>query len=225
MLRSEIESAVCRAKELLEKQMFRLPPIGYWTMEDFKRQKDLGVIKKTMLGWDVTDFGQGDFKKVGCVLFTLRNGTQDKVGTPYAEKLIVLAEGQRLPLHFHYKKTEDIINRGGGVIYIQLYNSLSDGSVDYEKDVFVWMDGIGCSVHAGEEHLITPGSSITLTPGMYHLFGAKEGYGDVLCGEVSAINDDKIDNRFAEDVSRFTLITEDIARRTLLCNEYVELPD
>ena len=33
----------------------------------------------------------------------------------YAEKLIMLKEGQRAPMHFHWKKSEDIINRGGEI--------------------------------------------------------------------------------------------------------------
>lgn len=76
------------------------------------------IVQKTMLGWDVTDYGLNDYKKIGGVLFTVRNGDQNdpSIGVPYAEKYILLEEGQGLPIHFHYSKTEDIINRAGGVL-------------------------------------------------------------------------------------------------------------
>lgn len=222
MKRSEVENAIQWAKELIAKQNFMLPAFAEWTMHDFKNRSDIDVIKETMLGWDVTDYGMGKFREIGSVLFTLRNGSVVKkgVGTPYAEKLIPIMEGQRLPLHFHFHKTEDIINRGGGMIYIQLYCSQENGEIDPHRPVTVLMDGLKRTVQAGEELLIKPGNSITLVPGVYHLFGAKQGYGDVLAGEVSQINDDNQDNRFAEEISRFSQIEEDVAQTVLLCNEY-----
>ena len=109
-------------------------------MEDWIQHKDeIGRIKSVMQGWDVTDYGINDFERVGGVLFTIRNGNvyDPSVGTPYAEKIIALKEGQCLPLHFHYKKTEDIINRGGGVLAIKLYNAKENYDVDYESEVVV----------------------------------------------------------------------------------------
>ena len=85
------------------------------------------------------------------------------------------------------------------------------------------MDGIKKVVKAGEELEVTVGNSITLTPGLYHLFGAREGCGDVLAGEVSAVNDDRCDNHFAENVSRFSQIDEDAVQTVILCNEYEKL--
>ena len=44
-----------------------------------------------MLGWDITDYGLGDFEKVGFSLITLRNGNltmADKYPKTYAEKLL-----------------------------------------------------------------------------------------------------------------------------------------
>ena len=64
-----------------------------------------------MLGWDITDYGLGDFEKVGFALITLRNGNQHdpKYKKVYAEKLLMLKEGQHSPMHFHWVKSEDII--------------------------------------------------------------------------------------------------------------------
>ena len=96
------------------------------------------------LGWDITDYGQGNFDKIGFSLITIRNGSQtmkEKYPKVYAEKLLYLKEGQYSPNHFHWYKTEDIINRGGGNVLIRVYNSKPDESIDYESDVTVHTDG------------------------------------------------------------------------------------
>ena len=151
MKRSEIQAYIAQAKALLEKNNFKLPEFGYWTLDEWKaREDELETIIKTMRGWDVTDFGSGDFEKVGAVLFTIRNGVLGTdIGCPYAEKLIIMRDSQVLPLHYHFSKTEDIINRGGGVLSITVYNSLADESVDYEGDVTLYTDGFKRTVPAG----------------------------------------------------------------------------
>lgn len=226
MKRSQINREIIWAKALLEKSNIKLPPFGYWTMEEWNSAgQSMNIIREVMLGWDITDYGKDMFSILGAVLFTLRNGSlKDKsIGTPYAEKLIVLKEGQRLPLHYHASKTEDIINRAGGVLAIKLYNSLENGEVDYESEVRADMDGISMVFAAGEEICIYPGNSITLRPFVYHLFWAKEGCGDLVCGEVSSVNDDNTDNFNAEDVSRFSQVEEDEPVLHPLCNEYKKL--
>jgi D-lyxose ketol-isomerase len=226
MKRSQINQELSWAKDLLEKSNIKLPPFGYWTLEEWKSgSRDLSTIKEVMLGWDITDYGKNQFNQLGAVLFTLRNGSlkDNKVGTPYAEKLIVLKDGQRLPIHYHASKTEDIINRAGGVLAIKLYHSLENGEVDYHSEVQADLDGISKVFAAGEEINIYPGNSITLRPFVYHLFWAKEGCGDLVCGEVSSINDDNTDNFNAEDVSRFSKVEEDEPILHPLCNEYYEV--
>lgn len=222
MKRSEVNQLLENAKALLEDNGFRLPSFAYWGLDDWKNAK-IDTIKKTMLGWDITDFGSGDYYKIGAVLFTIRNGKQGEggLGTPYAEKIIVVPDGGRLPLHYHETKTEDIINRGGGTLWMKLYNAKEDNSVDYQSDVQVYCDGIKKTFKAGEEIEIGFGDSVTLTPRIYHVFGAKDG--DLICGEVSSINDDNTDNYFAEPVSRFAKIEEDELILHPLCNEYDQL--
>jgi len=66
----------------------------------------------------------------------------------------------------------------------------------------------------------TPGESICLEPGVYHAFWGQKGKGPVVVGEVSAVNEDMGDNRFAERVARFPTIEEDERPLHLLCNEY-----
>jgi len=221
MKRSFVNESIRWAKELLAQYQINLPCFAHWSMDEWKEKaEETKLIKKLMLGWDVTDYGLGRFHEIGGVLFTLRNGdVYDKsTGTPYAEKYIMLQKGQKLPMHMHKGKTEDIINRCGGVYSIQLYASTPKWEVDYESDVTYISDGMRYTVAAGTIVDITGGNSITLTPGLYHAFWAKDA--PVVIGEVSSVNDDNTDNYFAEEVVRFTTIEEDEAPLYPLCNEY-----
>jgi D-lyxose ketol-isomerase len=173
------------------------------------------------LGWDITDFGQGDYRSKGLFLFTIRNGAPENVhtgkGKLYAEKIMIVDVDQVTPLHFHWVKTEDIINRGGGDLVIKLYNATPDEQLAYTP-VSVSIDGIQCTVSAGDEVVLHPGESITLQPYQYHKFWGKGGR--VLVGEVSVVNDDKSDNRFLEPIGRFPEIEEDEPPLYLLCTDY-----
>ena len=221
MKRSEINAAIAHAKALLAENNIALPFFGYTTPEEI-RACDLTRIKAVMLGWDVTDFDTDDFAHQGCVLFTVRNGSVDGAGVPYAEKYLIFNDvpSQAIPLHFHFKKTEDIINRAGGIMCIEVYNSTPDGDLDRASDVVFYTDGIKNVVPAGTVVEITTGNSITLTPGLYHRIFVKEGTGMLIAGEVSSINDDKTDNRFYAPTARFCGVEEDEAPRYILANEY-----
>ncbi|MBQ7916875.1 MAG: D-lyxose/D-mannose family sugar isomerase, partial [Firmicutes bacterium] len=154
-------------------------------------------------------------------LITIRNGNvkmPEKYPKPYAEKLLMLKEGQMSPMHFHWNKMEDIINRGGGNVFITVYNSTEDGEFA-DTPVTVHMDGRTFEVPAGSKVKLTPGESITIMPYMYHDFWVEDGCGDVLLGEVSMCNDDENDNRFYEPIGRFPAIEEDEPAYRLLCTE------
>ncbi len=223
MKRSEINRAIEWALSLLKRNNILLPEFSYWKLVDWKANKDkLDTIRKVMLGWDITDYGLNSYDKTGGVLFTVRNGDQkDKsIGVPYAEKYILLKDGQGLPMHFHFSKTEDIINRAGGVLALKLYNALPDRGLDYKTPVEVYCDCIKKTFAPGEIVKIMPGGSITLTPYLYHAFWALEGEGDLVCGEVSSVNDDNVDNNFYDKLPRFGEIEEDEDAMLPLCNEY-----
>ena len=143
----------------------------------------------------------------------------------YAEKLLYLKEGQYAPNHFHWYKTEDIINRGGGNVLIRVYNSLPSEEIDYDSDVTVHTDGRCYTVPAGTQIRLTPGESIYIQQFLYHDFTVEAGTGPVLLGEVSQCNDDNTDNRFNPPVGRFPKIEEDEAPYRLLCNEYPPAKD
>ena len=227
MKRSEINAAIKWAEELCKEHRITLPDFARYASDPaiFNDPKRIHL-KKTMLGWDVTDFGSADFTRVGAVLFTVRNGSVHEVGvgTPYAEKYIFLKDGneQEIPLHYHVQKTEDIINRAGGVFCCQLAACGADGKPDFTVPVRVLRDGEYYDARPGEVIEISTGNSITLEPGVYHRFFAKTGGGDLVIGEVSKINDDNTDNVFAYPQERFCAVTEDEPRYRLLVNEYEE---
>ena len=222
MKRSEVNAALTWAKELLKKNNIRLQDNAYWSMDEWKANKDqIGVIKELMLGWDISDFGTGKFDEIGAVLYTVRNGKMDdeSIGVPYCEKYLLFKEGQRLPKHYHVYKTEDIINRASGVMALYLWNTDEEGN-QLDTDVTVPMDGIDRTFKAGEEILVYPGNSVTLKPHVAHIFGPKAGCGELVAGEVSKVNDDNTDNYFLEQTYRFSKIEEDEAILHPLCNEY-----
>ena len=62
MKRSEINTIMRRADEFIRQQNFRLPPFAYWTPEEWKHKgPEVREIVQNKLGWDITDFGSGDF--------------------------------------------------------------------------------------------------------------------------------------------------------------------
>jgi D-lyxose ketol-isomerase len=220
MKRSQINRLIGESILFLDEMNFKLPPWGYWTPETWKENRArTREIIYNQLGWDLTDFGSGRFESEGLVLFTLRNGNPSRDKKPYAEKIMVVDEGQLTPLHFHWSKMEDIINRGGGNLMLELYASGENEELSV-RPFDVTLDGLrkGCS--PGETVKLQPGESITLYPGLYHMFYGESGHGKVLVGEVSAVNDDSRDNRFYEDKGRFPDIEEDETPRYLLVSDY-----
>jgi D-lyxose ketol-isomerase len=225
--RSEINRIIQEGIKFFEEHQFILPPFAYWTpMEWTTKGKEYDEIRDNQLGWDITDFGSGDFARQGLFLFTVRNGNQNMVcyTKPYAEKIMIVGENQITPYHFHFKKMEDIINRGGGNLILQLYNSTDQGDFAMTP-VMVHSDGRAYEVPAGSKVRLLPGESITLHRGQYHSFWGEEGMGRVLVGEVSECNDDSMDNRFFKAIGRFPSIEEDEQPIYLLGKEYPAAPE
>jgi D-lyxose ketol-isomerase len=224
MKRSEINTALRELEAMVKEYRFALPPFCNFTPEEWQTKgHDYDEIRDNMLGWDITDYGMGDFNKMGFSLITIRNGNlkmKEKYSKVYAEKLLYLKEGQYSPMHFHWYKAEDIINRGGGTVLIRVYNAAPDEDLDRESDVHVHVDGREIVVPASTQIRLTPGESITIYPYLYHDFEVEGGTGSVLLGEVSQCNDDNTDNRFYEKLGRFPAIEEDAPPYRLLCNEY-----
>ncbi|PWJ47170.1 D-lyxose/D-mannose family sugar isomerase [Faecalicatena contorta] len=223
MKRSRINQVIKDMETLIKEHGFEMPPFARWTAEEWNSiGHEYDEIRDNKLGWDITDFGLGKFDEVGFSLFTIRNGNPklDKYKKTYAEKLLMLYEGQTAAMHFHASKMEDIINRGGNDVYITVYNGTKDEEM-LDTDVTVYSDGRHTIVPAGTKVLLKPGESITIMPYMYHDFIVPETGGSVLLGEVSMCNDDDNDNFFYnKSIGRFPEIEEDEAPYRLLCNEY-----
>ena len=222
MKRSEINAVIRDADAFIRQMGFHLPPFAYWTPQEWKTKgPEVSEIVQNQLGWDITDFGQGDYAKIGLFLFTARNGHPDNLktctGKLYAEKIMIVGLNQLTPMHFHWDKVEDIINRGGGTLAIQLYNATDDDRLA-DTEVTVSTDGVRRVVKAGDIVRLSPGESITLPTRCYHQFW---GEGErVLVGEVSVVNDDSADNRFLDPVGRFPEIEEDEEPLYLLVGDY-----
>lgn len=228
MKRSELNQIMRKGVEFIKKMGFALPPFAYWSPDEWKTKgHEYDEIRDNMLGWDITDFGSGDFHKIGLLLFTIRNGNfnNSKYIKPYCEKLLIVEEEQVTPFHFHWNKMEDIINRGGGNLLVQVYNSTEDEKLDETTPVTISTDGRNYTAPAGTIVRLTPGESITLPPRMYHKFWGEKGTGTVLVGEVSKVNDDRVDNRFLNHEGRFPAIEEDEEPLYLLCTEYPPAKD
>jgi D-lyxose ketol-isomerase len=222
MKRSEINAVIKRFENMLAEYRFALPPYLSFTPEEWaEKGREYDEIRDNMLGWDVTDYGMGDYASLGLALITLRNGNvhNPKYTKAYAEKIILCDGGQVSPMHFHWKKMEDIINRGGNDIVFSLYNADANEQLA-DTDVAVYKDGRCYTIKAGEKVILKPGESLTLYPYCYHEFVIPREGGSVLIGEVSMCNDDNTDNRFLKPLGRFPTIEEDEAPYRLLCNEY-----
>jgi D-lyxose ketol-isomerase len=220
MKRSEINQQIKNSITFFNKMNFHLPPWAYWKPEDWKgKYETSSEIIDNMLGWDLTDFGTGDFKRYGLILFTIRNGNIRKDKKPYAEKIMIVDEQQETPMHFHWSKMEDIINRGGGNLVMELYKS--DKKEQFSEENFtIKTDGIKKQLSPGGKVILTPGESICLEKGIYHRFYGEKGKGKVLVGEVSAVNDDTNDNRFYLPLGRFPEIMDDEKPLYLLASDY-----
>jgi D-lyxose ketol-isomerase len=223
MKRSDINRIMRSGETFIRERGFYLPPFAYWTPEDWKNKgPEVSEIVENRLGWDITDFGKGDFNRAGLFLFTVRNGNPANLtrgtGKMYAEKLMITEVSQLTPMHFHWNKMEDIINRGGGKLMIQLYNANeNDGLAD--TSVEVSLDGVKYDqLPAGTVLALEPGESISLPPRLYHAFWSE---GErTLIGEVSLVNDDYKDNCFLNPQGRFPAIEEDEPPLHLLTIDY-----
>ena len=126
MKRSEVNAIMAQADAFIRSFGHILPPFAYWTPEEMRaRAADAQGIVSARLGWDITDYGAGKFDEMGLFLFTTRNGRLEDLesgrGMCYAEKIMISRQDQISPMHTHIIKAEDIINRGGATLAIELF--------------------------------------------------------------------------------------------------------
>ena len=223
MKRSRINEIMQSADEMIRSHGFTLPPWAYWTPDTFRdRRGEAAEVIRARNGWDITDYGAGEFDRMGLFLFTLRNGRLEDLkrggGMCYAEKLLITRQDQLSPMHTHVIKAEDIINRGGATLVVELYGSDEAGNFDEGCGGTVRCDGLVRDYRPGEKLRLAPGESVTLMPGDWHAFWGEGG--DVLVGEVSTVNDDETDNIFRDPIGRFAEVEEDEAPLHLLVSDY-----
>jgi len=186
MKRSEINAIMAQADDMMRRYGFALPPFAYWTPDEFKAKAGAARhVIDARCGWDITDYGAGDFDKMGLFLFTLRNGLLGDLtaggGMCYAEKLLISRQDQLSPMHTHVIKAEDIINRGGATLVVELFGSDDAGNFAEDRGGQVMCDGILRDYAPGEKLSFAPGECVTLRPGDWHAFWGEGG--DVLIGE------------------------------------------
>ena len=225
MKRSQIDRSIDRAIDLLEEKGIKLPPWGYWTRSRWDAETaDASEVRRHGLGWNVTDFGSGDFAKTGLIIFVVRNGCLEKnqpiTTKTYAEKYLIVEAGQVVPWHFHWLKTEDLINRSGGTLDVELGWAAGDERSLADKPVSAQVDGITKVVARGGMIRLEPGESVTLPPFMCHQFSGSSQSGMTVAGEVSSLNDDGTDNCFLGRQVARTAIVEDSLAKYYLLDEY-----
>lgn len=223
MKRSEINAIMAAAQDTISSFGFTLPPFSRWAPDEFVARRDEArAVIDARCGWDITDYGRGRFDAVGLFLFTLRNGRLADLergrGMCYAEKLLISREDQLSPMHTHIIKAEDIINRGGSTLVVELFGSDDQGRFAGDRGGTVWCDGLRRDYRAGEKLRLAQGESVTLMPGDWHAFWGEGG--DVLVGEVSTVNDDETDNVFRDPIGRFSSVEEDAPPDHLLVSDY-----
>ena len=223
MKRSRVNEIIRESEAFIRSHGWILPPFANWTPEEFKgRKEEARAIIDARCGWDITDYGRGDYERMGLFLFTLRNGRladlQRGGGMCYAEKLLISKDDQLSPHHTHVIKAEDIINRGGGTLVVELFGSDEEGMFSESHGGQVMCDGIPVPYNPGQRLRLGPGESVTLLPGDWHAFWSEGG--TVLIGEVSTVNDDETDNVFKEPIGRFSDIEEDEEPLRLLVSDY-----
>lgn len=225
MRRSQINYAIDKAHAIAETFRVCLPEFAFFTADAWRKQplEEWCEVLDLQLGWDITDFGRGDFGKIGLTLLTLRNGTLNSSAypKPYAEKMLQIQQEQQTPWHFHTHKMEDILNRGGGDLCMQLGWATDEALFDERRTVEVSVDGRRRTFKPGETLVLKPGQGVCLPPRLYHRFWAEKAF--VLGWEISMVNNDKRDNHFLEPGRRFPAIEEDEPVKWLLCNEYDRL--
>lgn len=223
MKRSKVNGIIREADAFIRSFGYRLPPFAHWSPDEMRaRRGEIGTIVERRMGWDITDYGQGRFDELGLFLFTVRNGIAADLakggGMLYAEKIMISRRDQLSPMHRHYLKAEDIINRGGGRLVLELFMPDAEGRIDEKAEVAVPVDGTIRRLPAGGLLKLDPGESVTLLPGVWHAFWGEGG--DVLIGEVSPVNDDLKDNWFRDPIGRFPTIEEDEPPLHLLVSDY-----
>lgn len=225
MKRSEINRYIKDGINFFEKHGYILPPFAFFKAEQWLANREAcREIFDLQLGWDLTSFGSDDFENVGLLLFTTRNGALNSVKypKPYAEKIMMVLEEQLTPCHFHWNKREDIINRGGGNLVMEVWQANENDQLT-DREFTLSIDGMVRKFSPGDKLVLHPGEGVCLEPYIAHCFYGEKGFGPIMVGEVSSVNDDSADNCFINGQPRFDNIIEDEDIQFYLASDYSKL--
>jgi hypothetical protein len=224
MKRSAINAALREAKAFWADRQIPLPPFATWTPEEWaEKGPEVAEIVDTQLGWAVSDLGRGDFEHTGLLACVLRSGYPDRIdelgAKTYTEKILMVKPGQVVPLHMHHERSTDIINRGGGRLVVQVYNSTPDEGLA-GSEVALQVDGVSRTYPAGTELWLAPGESAFIPARVYHACWGEAGALPVAVGEISSLGESPDDTRFHQPLEPRVEIEEDEAPLHLLSRDY-----
>jgi D-lyxose ketol-isomerase len=222
MRRSFIDSRIEAMLALCDRHQFKLPPFALWGEAQYRSRAEAARrIGRTGLGWSVVEFSPGAYRSRGLTLFTARmgdwRGLAAGAGRLYGEKALMVEDGQVTPHHFHIIKTEDILNRGGARLVVELFKVDSQGARLGETFQVV-KDAETLELRPNARVSLEPGESITLEPFVAHAFWAEGGA--VLAGEVSLANDETTDNYFLPPLGALPPIEEDTPMRYVTVRDH-----
>ena len=92
-----------------------------------------------------------------------------------------------------------------------------------DREFSLSVDGMKRKFSPGDKLIIHPGESVCLEPYLAHCFYGEKGFGPVMVGEVSSVNDDSADNCFIGGQPRFDNIIEDEDIAFYLASDYNKL--
>ena len=211
MLRSEINALIRDAEGYFKAERFRLPPFAFWTPDDWaKPDGDISEIVDCGLGWDITDFGLGEYHTLRPPpLHDEKRPTREPEGG-HREDLLREGDHPRPrpalpgppPLdqgRGHHRAGGRHDGRRGA------QRDAEDGSFKADTQVSLSLDGVRRKVRVlAPPSSSTPGESVTLEPGCYHLGDRRlRPSGWDIHGEVSVVNGDVNHNRCGQPVGRF----------------------
>jgi D-lyxose ketol-isomerase len=205
MKRSQINAALQAARDLLARCQWDLPEWADWSEAEHAANPAVSAcLYAQELGWDVTDFGQGDFEARGVTSFCIRNGEPALLSNqPGCEHLHFVADGQIWPFHAHKAKREEITVRCGGNLMVAFTRH---GSFE---DAPVWIDGSPINDPYSRFIRLSPGQSISIPCGLQHSLWSEPNSGPTLFSETSTSRNDRSDSFFLEEQTRFLPIDED----------------
>ena len=99
MKRSQINAILAESERFIRAHGYVLPPFAALSPAEMRaRRAELSGMIDARLGWDITDYGKGDFARTGLFLFTARNGRAADLaggrGMLYAEKIMISRRDQ-----------------------------------------------------------------------------------------------------------------------------------